>query len=157
MSVTVTGKVSASIPVSGVVTLIFTDTTTGVGTLISRTLVIKDANGNILSTIDMVATLIATYDVYTDGYYTFTETIVDNTGTYAGTENFLCEAFYMSLFAIAVASLPNECDTFGVIYNLVQAQLDRSAAEDMGLFGQGLVAQALITQANFLVTTPYYA
>lgn len=158
MAITVTGKVTASIPVSGTVTLTFTDTTTGVGTLVSRVLNIYDCNGVLLDTINMGAILTANYYITADMYLMFIETIVDNTGTYNGEVNFVSTSFYMSVYAPAVAAVQNYCcDTFGKVSNLSNAQNNRYAAVDMAVFGQGVVAQNLITEANFLVNTPYYA
>ncbi len=158
MAVVVKATISASIPNNGNVTLTFTDQSTGLGTVISRTLTIYDYNGVLLDTINMGASLTATFVVVADGYFSFDEQIVDNTGTYSATFGYVCQAFYMSIYAPAVASLPTFCgDLTGQIYNLSNAQNNRYAALDMASFGQGVIAQALITRANFLVQTPYYA
>lgn len=158
MAVTVKASVSAGEPSIGLVPINFLDESTGIGTLISRVLNIYDYNNNLVDTVNMGATLTATYNVSTDGYFSFQEIIVDNTGTYTGTFNFLCISFYVSLYAPAVAALTTYCgDLTGQIYNQSNAQNNRYAALDMASFGQGVIAQQLITRANFLITTPYYA
>lgn len=158
MAVTVIATISAGIPNNGLVPLTFLDQSTGVGSLVSRTLNIYDYNNNLVDTVNMGATLTAVYNISADGYFKFVETIVDNTGTYTGTFNFLCVSFYISLYATAVASLTTYCgDLTGQIYNQSNAQNNRYAALDMASFGQGVIAQQLITRANFLISTPYYA
>lgn len=158
MAVTVKATISAGVPSNGVVALTFTDESTGVGTLVSRVLNIYDYNNNLVDSINMGATLVAIYNTSADGYFSFEEIIVDNTGTYTGTCNYLCMAFYISLYAPAVASLATYCgDLTGQIYNQSNAQNNRYAALDMASFGQGVIAQQLITRANFLIETPYYA
>lgn len=158
MAVTVKASVSAGEPSSGLVPINFLDESTGIGTLISRVLNIYDYNNNLVDTVNMGATLTATYNVSTDGYFSFQEIIVDNTGTYTGTFNFLCISFYVSLYAPAVAALTTYCgDLTGQIYNQSNAQNNRYAALDIASLGQGVIAQQLITRANFLITTPYYA
>lgn len=158
MAVIPSGKVTQSVPVNGVVTLTFTDATTGLGTVSSRILVISDANGNILQTINMGSSLTATYSITQDIYASFVETIVDNTGTYTATVNYVSTAFYIYAYAPAVVSVSSECcDTFGTILRLYDAEDNKNAAVYMAQFGQGVNSQALITQANFLVNSPYYA
>lgn len=158
MAVTVKASVSAGEPSNGLVPVNFLDESTGIGTLVSRTLNIYDYNNNLVDTVNMGATLTATYNVSADGYFSFQEIIVDNTGTYTGTFNFLCISFYVSLYAPAVAALTTYCgDLTGEIYNQSNAQNNRYAGLDMASFGQGVIAQQLITRANFLITTPYYA
>ncbi len=158
MAVVMSATVSTSIPVSGVVTLTYTDTSTGVGTVISRTLVITDPNGVVLDTISMGSFLTAEYGVTSDQYLTFTETLVDNTGTYTHELNYLSTAFYDYQYPQTILDIYSVCsDTFGVLQNLSNSQLYYEAAEDAALFGQSVAAGTLITQANFLLTTPYYA
>ncbi len=157
MAVVVSGNVAASIPSAGVVTLTFTDTSTGVGTLVSRTLVITNANGVIVDTINMGSVLTADYDISADQYLTFTETIIDNTGTYTLIVNYISTSFFEYAFANAIASITSENDTYGTIYNLSRADDYKMAAETYGLYGIGVTANALIVQANFYVNTPYYA
>lgn len=157
MSLTVTGTVTPSTPNNGVVTLTFTDTTTGVTGLVSRTLVITNPNNVILATINMGATLVATYPITSDQYLIFTETIVDNSGTSVGTVKYLSVVFYEYLFPQLVAAITSDCDTFGQIYNLSRAELYKDAAVDMGTFSQAVASNALIIQANFYLQTPYYS
>jgi flagellar hook assembly protein FlgD len=158
MSVVFKANVSQSTPSNGVVTLTFTDQTTGLGTVSARTLNIYDYNDVLVATINMGASTTATYNVSADGYFTFSESITDNTGTYTGEIAFLCTAFYISAFVQSVASNSTYCgDLYGTVFNQSRAQNDRNAAIDMASFGQGVIAQQLITQANFYITVPYYA
>jgi flagellar hook assembly protein FlgD len=158
MSVVFSANVSQSTPVAGVVTLTFRDTTTGLGTVSARTLTIYDYNDDLVQTISMGTSTTATFNVSADGYFTFDESITDNTGTYTGDVAFLCTAFYINAYVTSVASNTTYCgDLYGVVFNQSQAQNYRYAAIDMASFGQGVIAQQLITQANFYITTPYYA
>lgn len=157
MAVVFSGNITASTPSSGVVTLTFTDTSTGVTGLISRTLVITDPTGLVLQTINMGVTLTATYAVTSDQYLTFTETIVDGSGTTIGVKSYVCTAFYDYLYPTLIAAITCENDTYGQIFNLSKAELYKSAAITNGEFGLGVSANALIIQANFFLTTPYYA
>jgi len=156
MAVTVSGVVTASIPVAGVVTLTYTAVDTGLGSVTSRILTIFDCNGNLLDTITMSG-LTAQYNITADGYFMFTQTVTDGTGTYTGDTNYVSTAFYINAFVLSVAGINSQCtDIYGTIMRQSQAQNNRYAAVDAGLFGQGVVAQNLITYANFLITTPYY-
>lgn len=158
MAVVTSGNVTQSVPANGVVVLTFTDTSTGVGTLISRTLNIYNSLGIIVDTVNMGAMLTATYSISADGYYSFVETIIDNTGTYVLTVNYVATAFYQYAFSQAVAALTSLCGViYGQVYNLSYAEINKNSAIDMALFGQGVNAQSLITYANFLIATPYYA
>lgn len=158
MALTVTATITQSIPVNGNVTITFTDTTTGISGLVSRTLVIKDDNGNTLDTISMGSNPVATYTLTADTYLSFTESIIDNSGLSVGNFTYLSDSFYQYNFSMAVAGISSQCcDTFGILNNLYQAEVNRNAAIYMATFGQGVNAQALITNANFLVSTPYYA
>lgn len=155
MALTVTATISQS---SDGTQVVFLDTTTGVVGLVSRTLSILDANGVLLQQINMGATLTATYVISTDLYLQFVEVIVDNSGTSTGQVNFLSTAFYELAFAPAIAAQICPCDDlFGVLYNLNQSNLYATAAQIFAERGIGPQAQAMITQANFLVSTPYYA
>lgn len=155
MSVVVSGNITQS-PNGNVLT--FTDTSTGVGSLTSRTLVIFDPNGSVLANINMGSSLTATYDIVIDGWFSFVETIVDNTGTYVLTVNYLSAAFYQNAFANAVAAqnCPS-CDYFNVFFNLNRSQDSYAAAVRFFIGGFAIAAQTNILQANFYVATPYYA
>jgi hypothetical protein len=158
MSVVFAASVSQGIPSNGVVALTFTDASTGISGLISRTLNIYDYNGNLVDTVNMGASLTAAFNISADGYYNFIETIVDGSGTTTGDVAFVSTAFYLSIYAPAIAALSTYCgNQTGQILNYSNAQNNRYAAIDAAMFGQGVLAQGLITYANFLVTTPYYA
>lgn len=155
MSVVVSGNITQS---AGGNVLTFTDTSTGVGTLVSRTLSIYDPNGNLLQTINMGVSLTTTYNITTDAYFQFVETIVDNTGTYLLTINFLSTVFYQNAFSNAIAGVTTyDSDFFGIISNLNLSQDYYQAANRFFIGGFGVSAQSMIQQANFYVSTPYYA
>lgn len=148
------------IPSNGVVPLLFIDNSTGIAGLISRVLNIYDPNDVLLDTVNMGGTNTASYNTPADGYFSFQLTTVDSNGTHGPTgctTNIVSTAFYMSVYAPAIAAISTYCgNQTGQILNYSNAQNNRYAAIDAGVFGQGVLAQALITYANFLVTTPYY-
>ncbi len=150
----VTGTVTPSIPsATNVVTLLFTDTTTGVGTLVSRILNIADVNGNVIATINMGSSLTATFQILSDAYYSFTETITDNTGTYTGTINNVYTAFYDYIYSQVIAQLGCSCDcgSEDIRYYDI-AQMYKNAAIADALTGSGIAAQNNITMANNLIS-----
>ncbi len=158
MAVVFHASVSQASPVNGVVTLTFTDATTGLTGTISRTLNIYDYNDYLVQTIVMGTATTAAFEIQADGYFTFRESITDDTGTYTGEAAFLSTAFYINEYVISVAANSTFCgDLYGIVFNQSRAQNSRYAAIDMASFGQGVIAQQLITQANFFILTPYYA
>ncbi|MCW3111363.1 MAG: hypothetical protein JWQ09_5869 [Segetibacter sp.] len=128
----------------------FVDSSTGVGTLTSRTLVITDANGVVLQTINMGATLTATFPLTKDLYLTFTLIIIDNTGTYVLVKNYLSTIFYQIAFSNAIAVYGCNCkDTQGSIYD--KANRFKSAADIFASRGLAPAAQLNIDAANKLI------
>lgn len=129
------------------------------GTVISRVLTIYDYDANVLATINMGASLTATYNITADGYFTFICEVFDDTGgPFTATVAYLSTAFFQIAFApqIAAQECP-ACDTFAVFYNLNRAYLSEQAALIYASHGASVQAQNNITQANFYVNTPYYA
>ncbi len=159
MATVASGNVTAGVPVAGVVELTFTDTTTGITGLSSKTLVITDPLGTVLDTISMGAGTTATYDITSDQWLRWVLTVVDANGTSTATVDYVSIAFYQSVFAPAVAALTNleTCNIFGQAQNLSLAELNKNAALDMAQFGQAVQSNALIIYANYLANTPYYA
>lgn len=154
MAVVVSGNVSAGTPVNGNLTLTFTDTSTGVSSLVSRILNIYDSNGTpVVSPINMGATLTATYVTTTDKYLSFVEIIVDNTGTYPLTVNYLSTTFYQISFANAIAALPNDfnCGSEQLTYIDI-SNLYAQAAERYALSALAPAAQNAINAANYFIT-----
>ena len=146
MAVVASGNVTQS--ANGNV-LTFTDTSTGIGTLTSKTLVIYDSNGAILTTIAMGAGLTATYNITADLYMSFVMTIIDNTGTYPFTYNFLSTTFYDTNLANIVAQMGCGCGTDNE--NLIYADIGeifKSAALRDALSALAVAAQSMITAAN---------
>jgi len=159
MATVASGNVTAGIPIAGVVTLTWTDTSTGVTGLVSKVLVITDPLGNVLDTVNMGAATTATYDVTSDQWLQFEMTITASSGNGTVTKAYVCISFYQSVFAPAIAALTSleTCNVFGQAQNLSLAELNKNAAIDMAQFGQAVQSNALIVYANFLVSTPYYA
>ncbi len=146
--VIVSGSVSQT-PSGSVLT--FTDTSTGVSGLISRILNIYDPNGILLSTVNMGATLTATYDISGDGYFQFIETIVDGTGTYVLTINYLSTAFTDNVIVNTLVQLGCSCSLES--FNFIDiAYFFRFAALRLALGGFGVAAQANILAAYSVIT-----
>jgi hypothetical protein len=137
--------------------LTYTDTSSNVGTVTSRILNIYDSNEVLVDTINMGASLTATYNITTDVYLSFIETLVDDGVNHEITVNYLSTIFYEITFAPLIAAQNCDTDVFGLIYNLTRASLFKESAEIYAEFGVGQNAQANITQANFYLVTPYYA
>jgi len=129
--------------------LTFTDTSTLSGGLVSRSLVITDQNGDVLDTVNMGSALIATYIIDADGYFTFTETLIDGTGPHTVVINYLSTAFYEIAFANTI-SLSGcscaPCDYADNSYYLMQAAIR------FALGGFGVAAATNITAANILIS-----
>ena len=147
MASTASGKVTNS---QDGKTLTYTDTGS-YSTIISRILTIYDANGVLLNTINMGATLVSTFGITADGYYTFICTVVDNTGTFTATVNFLAENIYIAAMLSFLAGLG--CCNGCIPENVFIADLYAGGAEDSGSFGFGPQAQQQITAANTLINS----
>lgn len=153
MAVVYSATVTPSLPNNGVVTLTYTDTSTGIGTITSRTLNIYDSNGDLLQTINMGTNPVATYDISSDLYLSFRETIVDNTGTYSGEVDYLSTVFYNVSFVNVLAQLDCNCNCGNEQLNYTDiADLYLSGAEASALLSNPVSAQAYITAANYFIT-----
>lgn len=131
--------------------LTFTDQTTGLGTIISRNLSIYDGNGNLLATINMGGSISTDLDITADGYFSFIEVIVDNTGTYTALVNYLSTAFY----EITYAPLANKLDCCGneeKCINLYKGEICKSDAILFFERGVAELAQSNIEAANLFLT-----
>ena len=147
MAVVVSGNITQS---SDGTVLTFTDTTTGVGTLTSRVLVITDSNNVVVATINMGATLTATTTITKDVFYTFVEIIVDNAGTYILTITFLSTAFFEITFAPLANKL--DCGTPEKCLNLYKGLIAKADAEAFALRNVATLAQSNINAANVFLT-----
>lgn len=148
MAVITAGKVTQS---NDGTILTFTDETTGIGTLVSRILVITDSNNTVVNTINMGATLTGNQGITKDVFYTFTETIVDNTGTYTVIVTYLSTAFY----EIVYAPLANKLDCCSCVercLNLYKGEISKSDAEAFALRNVATLAQSNIDAANIFLT-----
>jgi len=151
MSVVVSATITPAPPINGVALLTFLDASTGVGTLVSRTLNIYDSDSVLVDTVDMGAVLTATYGISADSYLSFVETIIDNTGTYIGTFNMETTVFFDITFVNTVAQLGCSCGSEQVNYIDISL-LFRSAALILAAFGLGVAAQNNITAANTFIS-----
>lgn len=133
--------------------LTFTDTGTGYGTIVSRTLQIFDSNNVLLDTINMGVALTANYPITADGYFVFILTVIDNTGTYTCTVKYLAENIYIAALLNILAGIG--CCGGGIKENVFLADLYAGGAEDSGSIGLGPQAQQQITTANTLINQVY--
>lgn len=154
MSVVISGTISASQVVNGNVTLIFTDTSTGLGTVTSRVLTIYNSNTVLIDTINMGLSTTATYVVTADQYLSFVETISDNVGgPYTGTVNYLVTTFYQTAFANAMAALPPDFMCASNTLNYIDVSyLYFQASERYALSALAPAAQNAIVAANYFIT-----
>jgi hypothetical protein len=128
--------------------LTFTDTSTLSGSLVSRNLTITDQNGTVLDTVNMGSATVATYGIAGDGYFVFTEILVDGAGSHTITVNYLSTAFYEITFANTIAQLLpcSICDYADQSYLFMQAAIR------FALGGFGNAAYNNITLANKLIS-----
>lgn len=155
MAVVVSGNITQAADGSP---LTFSDSSTGVGTLVSRVLVITDSNSVVLATINMGSTLTATHDITADIYATFTETIIDNTGTYVLVINYASVQFYNLAQAALAAQLAIPCNCDGAsCTSLVKARESINAALTFTAIGDGQSAQIMLNNADYYINNPVYA
>lgn len=130
--------------------LVWTDTGT-YGTIVSRTLVIKDYQGNIVQTVSLGAALVYDLVITADNWYSFVAIIVDNTGTFTSTVFYVSTGFYWAAYLTQFTS--TNCGCTGRNWNLEVSQLLLQAALRFNLAGQSgaASAQASIVGANFYV------
>lgn len=146
MSVAVAGSVSIS---AGGTVLTFTDKSTGIIGLISRTLIINDPNGVPVASFNMGTNLTQTYTIAADGYFEFVETIVDSTGTYTLPVNITADGIYKAAYLNIIKQAGCSCNCSNEIFMaLFVGQLFDNAANWFGLFGQGVQSQNSVQAAN---------
>jgi hypothetical protein len=146
MSVACSGTVVNNLAGTG---LTFTDTGTGYGTLVSRTLVIKDPLGNVLATINMGAALTYLYVITVDQYVSFNLTVIDNTGTYTCQVNYLAQGFYTVSYLALIAQ--SGCGCNGNLCNVDIAERFLAAANRFAVAGLGVAANNNIIAANIYI------
>jgi len=149
MAFTYTGVVSQA--TSGLLT--YTDTSVPNGTVTSRVLVITDPNGVVLANITMGASLTATYNVTTDQFLTFTETLVDSGGSHIIIVDYLATTFYIQQFLAVMKAIGCSCNS-SVDKKLNEAGNYFDAANDYAMFtGYGALASANIIAANTIINS----
>lgn len=132
--------------------LTFTDQSSGIGTLVSRTLVITDSNNVVVSTTNMGATLTANQAITKDVFYTFTESIADNTGALPNVVvTYLSTAFYELIFA-PLANKLSLCECVEKCLHLYKGEIAKSDAEQFALRNIATLAQSNIDAANLFLT-----
>jgi hypothetical protein len=150
MSVVCSGSVVSSI--DGL-TLTFTDTGTGYGTILGRTLTVNDADGNPLyPPFDMGLSIIQEVPVTQDQYLSFILVVVDDTGLYECTLNYFAEGIYLAAFLQAMVAL-GCCGSQNNFFTMFKAELLRAAGERYSLSANGVAANTCIAFANKLVNS----
>jgi hypothetical protein len=121
------------------------------GTIVSRTLVITDYEGNVLENVSLGATLTYDFTISADAWFCFTGTIVDNTGTYTSVVYYVSTGFYWATYLEQFTS--TNCGCTGVNRNLELSQLQLQAALRFNLAGASgaAAAQNCIIMANYFV------
>lgn len=122
------------------------------GTIISRTLTVY--NYNLAATygpFSMGTNLSQAVDVTADGWLRFICIVVDNTGTFTATVDYLAEGQYIASFLNRMVSQGCGCDNTNQFCNLFKAQLNLVAAEWFSIPGLPIPAQSSITAANVYV------
>lgn len=145
------GNVTSS---NGGLILTFTDSG-NYGTVTSRVLNIYDPNGVLLQTYNMGANLTQNYPVTADQYLSFVLTVIDNTGTFTATVNYLAEGIYIAAYLKRITALGCNCDCHSrILCNLIAGERFLSAAERFALSGLGVAANSNIQAANVYVNLP---
>lgn len=135
-------------------TLTFTDTSTISGSLVSKVLVITDANGATLDTVSMGALTTATYAITADAYFTFTMTLIDGAGTHVVVENWLSVRFYINMYLKTLKGLGCGCGTTALRTKLQCAGQYYDAANDYAIFqGYGILSDTNIKRANAILNS----
>ena len=148
MAVLVSGNVTNA--TNGLL-LTFNDTTTGYTLpIVSKILTIYDAFGNVLGTINMGSTTVATFAITADAWYSFVMAVTDQTGPYTLTVNFLAENIYIASFLNAMVNTGCGCQP-GMFCNINKADLNLTAAERFSLAGNSSAADVTITAANVYI------
>lgn len=132
--------------------LTFTDTSTISGSLVTKILVITDANGVVLATISMGALTTVTYGITADQYLTFTMTLTDSSGAHIVTVNFLSTTFYEIAFVNVIAQQGCSCNC-SYDSNINRAQNFKFAADYFALYGLGVAANNNILAANTFINS----
>lgn len=133
--------------------LIFTDTSTISAPLTSKVLVIQDANGVTLSTINLGSLTTATYTISSDQWLNFVMTLTDNLGVHIVDVAYLSIYFYMQVFLNATKQ--NCCclsDSQYAKINKSTWMLD-DAVWYAPLVGYGILANTNIIAANSLINS----
>lgn len=128
--------------------LLWTDTGS-YGTIVSRNLTIYDCNGVVLLTVSLGTTTTYTYNITADAFYQFICVVVDNTGTFTSTVDFVAIGFYTAAY-LGVFNSTSLGNT-GILCNLDAAENFLNAALRFNLAGNFVAANANIVAANVLV------
>ena len=135
-------------------TLTFTDTGSGYGTVTSRTLTISNALGQIVQTYSMGTNLTQEFPVTADAYWSFVLTVINATPTpYTCTVIFLANGIYMAAYVNAIAQLGCSCDCGSDQLNYYDiAELYNISALRLALGGFAIAANNAIIAANTIIT-----
>lgn len=136
-----------SAPISGS-PLLFTDTSTDLPTITSRILTIYAADGTLLDTINMGASLTASYPITTDQWLRFVLTL--NVGAYSVTVDYLSENFYYNGLINHVKS-GCACSGNTLCADPAKAMLSDKAAVFYTTYGMAVNADTCIRAADALI------
>lgn len=142
----ISGSVSQS---SDAKILTFQDTSSGMSSVTSRVLVIKDAAGTTLTTINMGSTLTATYNITADKYLSFYLTIVNSGTTYNLQVNYMSQQFYNISQVQVIVNGGCSCDDNNELCtDSTKAREAINAALTYFNIGEGEDCQAMLDAAN---------
>ncbi len=121
------------------------------GTIVSRTLVISDYLGNVITTQSLGTALSYNFIITSDNWYSFTAIIIDNTGTFTSTVYYVSTGFYWNAYVAQFNA--TGCGCVGNNCNLEKSQLALQAALRFNLGGlpDAASAQSAIVAANYFV------
>lgn len=140
------------IPTIGGLVLTYLDTGS-YGTIVSRTLNVLDANGNLVAgPINMGTNLSTEINITFDQWLQFICVVVDNTGTFTATVDYLAEGIYTQAFLNQMVSLGCQCQR-NAFCDLFKAELSFVSAERYAVSGLGIPASQLILGANIYVNS----
>lgn len=134
--------------------LLFTDTSTISGSLVSKVLVISDANNVPLITVNMGSATTYNYTISADAFFIFTMTLVDGAGSHIVEKTFLSYWFFMQTFLNLVKTSCCGCLSDSLYNKVNQATwfLDE-AIWYAPLTGYGIQANTAIISANTLINS----
>lgn len=128
--------------------LLWTDSGT-YGTVVSRNLTIYDCNGEVLLTTSLGTATTYTYNITADGFYQFIGVIIDNTGEFTSTVDFVAIGFYTATY-LSLFNASN-CGCTGLQCNIDAAENFLNAALRFNVASNFVAANTNIIAANVVI------